>query len=130
MSMTIIDENTSFADLIEAKGDIVSQKQVLNAELKILKEKESDLDYLLQKDMDANGVTFIKNGTARVSITESIKAKIDDFDLLRQHILNTESFELLNRAINTKAYQERLKMGEEVPGLSPYVLRKVNYGKT
>ena len=62
MSMTTIDENTSFADLIEAKGDIVSQKQALNAELKILKEKESDLDYLLQKDMDANGVTFIKNG--------------------------------------------------------------------
>ena len=128
--MTTIDENTSFADLIEAKGDIVSQKQVLNAELKILKEKESDLDYLLQKDMDANGVTFIKNGDARVSITESIKAKIDDYDLFAQYILDTGSLEFLNRAINTRAYQESLKMGDEVPGLSPYVLRKVNYGKS
>lgn len=127
--MTNIDENTPFSEVIKAKGDIVSQKKALNKELKILNEEESEIDFLLMKKMDADGVTLTKNGTARVSITENLKPRCEDWDAFKQYVIDTDSWDLLNRAFNARAYQDTIALGEEIPGLSSYTLRKVGYGK-
>jgi len=127
--MTTIDDTTPFADIIGVKGDIVAQKEALRAELKILNAEESEIDFLLMKKMDADGVTLTKNGTARVSITESLKPKCDDWEVFKKHVIDTDGWDLLNRAFNARAYQDTIELGEEVPGLSSYTLRKIGYGK-
>ena len=124
-----LNESSSLSDVIDEKADIIEQKRTLNAELKVLSEYENEIDFMLIKKMDTAGVTLTRNDRARVSINESLKPKCDDWDVLQQYIIDTGSWELLNRALNAKSYKDTLELGVEVPGMSSYTKRTVSFGK-
>jgi hypothetical protein len=52
---------------------------------------------------------------------------VEDWDLLHQHILNTNQFELLQKRMSATAYREFLQMDMSVPGVKATELTKINY---
>jgi len=115
------------SDLIDAKANNKQLIDGLNSDLKILKEEQDHIDFLLMQRMDADGLSLTKNDRAKVFITETTVAKVEDWDVFYAHILRNKAFELLERRPANKAYRELLDIGEDVPGLSSNTLRRVNF---
>mgnify|MGYP003634310510 CR=1 FL=1 len=114
------------SDLIDAKANNKQLIDGLNSDLKILKEEQDHIDFLLMQRMDADGLSLTKNDRAKVFITETTVAKVEDWDAFYEHILS-KAFELLERRPANKAYRDLLEIGEDVPGLSSNTLRRVNF---
>ena len=115
------------SDLIDAKAQNKELIDGLNSDLKILKEEQDHIDFLLMQRMDADGLSLTKNDRAKVFITETTVAKVEDWDAFYEHILSNKAFELLERRPANKAYRDLLEIGEDVPGLSSNTLSRVNF---
>lgn len=122
-------EAMSVNQLINERAEIKDQMDRLNKHVKELRAESDYIDVLLLKKMDAEGVSRTANGAASVSINEDTVPNVDDWDALYEHVTSTQDFSLLQRRVSSTAYKELLKMGENVPGLSPRTVRRVNFRK-
>lgn len=122
-------ENMNVTELINERAKVKGEMDTINIQLKELRAESDYLDVLLLKKMDAEGVSRTANERASVSINEDTVPNVDDWDALYQHVSNTQDYSLLQRRISSTAYKELLKMGENVPGLSPRTVRRVNFRK-
>lgn len=71
----------------------------------------------------------VQGQMARVQITESIIPVVEDWEKFYKHIAKTKSFELLNRAVNRTAVQERWDDRKQVPGVGSFHAKKVSCTK-
>lgn len=122
-------EAMNVTQLIYERADVKSQMDQINKHLKDLRAESDYLDVLLLKKMDSEGVSRTANEAASVSINEDTVPNVDDWDALYEHVSNTKDYSLLQRRVSSTAYKELLKMGENVPGLSPRTVRRVNFRK-
>lgn len=114
-------------DLIAEKKAIKDEMTALNAQLKDLRAQESDVDIALLKKLDAEGLSRTATEVASVSINEETVPDVVDWDALYAHIISTSDFSLLQRRVSSTAYRELLKLGENVPGLQPREIRRINF---
>lgn len=114
-------------ELIDEKKNIKQQMAELNAQLKVLREQESAVDVELLKKLDAEGLSRTANEVASVSINEETVPDVTDWDALYQHVITTGDFSLIQRRVSSTAYRELLKIGEDVPGLQPREIRRINF---
>lgn len=122
-------EDMSVNQLINERASVKGEMDQLNKQLKELRAESDYLDVLLLKKMDAEGVSRTANDAASVSINEDTVPNVDDWDALYAHVTSTQDYSLLQRRVSSTAYKELLKMGEQVPGLSPRTVRRVNFRK-
>ena len=114
-------------DLIAEKKAIKDEMTALNAQLKDLRAQESDVDIALLKKLDAEGLSRTATEVASVTINEEPVPDVADWDALYAHIISTNDFSLLQRRVSSTAYRELLKLGENVPGLQPREIRRINF---
>lgn len=114
-------------ELIDRKKSIKTQMEKLNSELKGLREQENDIDLELLKKLDTEGLKKTANEVASVSIKEETVPDVHDWDALYEHIKQTGDFSLIQRRVSSTAYRELLKLGENVPGLQPREIRRINF---
>lgn len=114
-------------DLIAEKKAIKDEMTALNAQLKDLRAQESDVDIALLKKLDAEGLSRTATEVASVSINEETVPDVVDWDALYEHIISTNDFSLIQRRVSSTAYRELLKLGENVPGLQPREIRRINF---
>jgi len=114
-------------DLIAEKKAIKDEMTALNAQLKDLRAQESDVDIALLKKLDAEGLSRTATEVASVSINEETVPDVVDWDAVYAHIISTNDFSLLQRRVSSTAYRELLKLGENVPGLQPREIRRINF---
>lgn len=114
-------------DLIRDRADVKAKMDGLNAELKELRKTQDEIDYELLKKLDDQGVTKTGSDVASVSIREDMVPEVTDWDSLYAHVTATGDFGLLQRRVSSTAYKEALKLGEEVPGLQPREIRRINF---
>lgn len=120
-------EDMNINQLIEKRAEVKASMDQLNRELKALRETQDQLDVLLLKKMDAEGLARTANQRASVSINEDTVPDVTDWEELYQHIMSTQDFSLIQRRVSSTAYKELLKLGESVPGLQPRVVRRINF---
>ena len=116
-------------ELIEQRVNIKNQIDELNAQIKDLQEQIRGNETILLKELDAQGLSRTANDKASVSINEDTVPDVTDWDELYAHIIDTKDFSLLQRRPSSTAYTEILKLGENVPGLQPRTVRKLNMRK-
>jgi plasmid maintenance system killer protein len=117
----------SINQLIEQRAQIKRESDQLNVQLKDLKAAQDEIDLALLKKMDAEGLSRTANGSFSVSINEDTVPEVLDWDSVYEHVVTTRDFSLIQRRISSTAYKELLKLGEGVPGLSPRIIRKINF---
>jgi len=124
-----MNESATVTQLIEARAQTKDSMDALNRELKELRQQQDELDVLLLKKMDAEGLSRTANDKASVSINEDTVPEVTDWDQLYQYVTETQDFSLIQRRVSSTAYKELLKLGDGVPGLQPRTVRRVNFRK-
>ena len=124
-----MNESATVTQLIEARAQTKESMDALNRELKELRQQQDELDVLLLKKMDAEGLSRTANDKASVSINEDTVPEVTDWDQLYQYVTETQDFSLIQRRVSSTAYKELLKLGDGVPGLQPRTVRRVNFRK-
>jgi tRNA(Ile)-lysidine synthase TilS/MesJ len=127
MNQPLLTPVRTIDELIDRKKSIKSQMEKLNSELKNLREQENDIDLELLKKLDAEGLKKTANEVASVSIKEETVPDVHDWDALYAHIISSGDFSLIQRRVSSTAYRELLKLGENVPGLQPREIRRINF---
>lgn len=127
MNQPLLTPIRTIDELIDRKKSIKSQMEKLNNELKGLREQENGIDLELLKKLDTEGLKKTANEVASVSIKEETVPDVHDWDALYAHIISTGDFSLIQRRVSSTAYRELLKLGENVPGLQPREIRRINF---
>ena len=123
-----VDERT-IDDLIKERQAVTEQLRAANNLVKEIKEQQDNLDRLLMWKMDKTGVTRVGNDDASVSIGTDVVADVTDWETVYEHIQSTGDFSLIQRRVSSTAYRELLNMGENVPGMQPREIRRINFRK-
>ena len=127
MNQPVLTPVRTIDELIDRKKSIKTQMEKLNSELKGLREQENDIDLELLKKLDTEGLKKTANEVTSVSIKEETVPDVHDWDALYEHIKQTGDFSLIQRRVSSTAYRELLKLGENVPGLQPREIRRINF---
>lgn len=122
-----VDETSNINALIDERASIKAQMDGLNKRLKEFRVALDQVDLLLLKKLDDEGLNRTANGIASVSINEDTVPDVSDWDALYEHVIATGDFSLIQRRVSSTAYRELLKMGEAVPGLQPRTVRRINF---
>lgn len=85
-------------------------------------------EYFIQTLMvgESSGV---QGKRSRVQITDPVIPVADDWSKIYAYIVKKKAFELLNRALNKAAIQERWDAKQQIPGIKPFRIKKVSCTK-
>lgn len=122
-------EEMTTTELIDERASNKEQLDLLNKQIKELKQHEQLLDVLLLKKMDEEGLSRTANGVASASINETTVPEVTDWDAVFEHVSQTGDYSLIKRGMSTVAYRDILKLGEDVPGVKPRTVRRINFRK-
>ena len=122
-----VDETSNINALIDERASIKATMDGLNKRLKEFRAALDQVDILLLKKLDDEGLNRTANSIASVSINEDTVPDVADWDALYAHVIATGDFSLIQRRVSSTAYRELLKMGEAVPGLQPRTIRRINF---
>lgn len=114
--------------LIKQKLEHREEIELLNKELRRIKEKDRMLDAILIEKMDAQGLTRTANDVSSITVKEDSVPEVVDWDVFYEHIQKTGEFSLLHRRVSSAAWNESIKL-KDVPGVKATQLRKVNLRK-
>ena len=122
-----VNEQSTMNSIIDERAMIKAQMDGLNKRLKEFREALDQVDRLLLKKMDDEGLSRTANNMASVSINEDIVPDVTNWDALYEHVQETGDFSLIQRRVSSTAYRELLKLGEQVPGLESRTIRRINF---
>lgn len=116
----------TLGELISRREQLRDQKRALNEELKAIDAELNDNEAELLGALDAAGLEHAKIDGVSVSISEQTMPNVTNWDALYDFIRSNDAFYMLQRRVSTGPYREMLQMEQEVPGVEPYIQRKVN----
>lgn len=116
------------ADAIYAKGLEIDKAA---AKVKELEVEQRAMEERMLNEMKAAGTDIIRGNAATVSISETTRAKIDDFEKFIPWLYRTKSAHLFERRIAAVAYRELMesRKGKAIPGLSEFTHERLNIRK-
>lgn len=94
-----------------------------------LKEEETALTEHIIKTLPMSEATGIAGKLATISIEKKEIVVVKDWAAFYKHLLKTKAVELLNKAVNSKAVQERWNAGKTVPGTDKFTKKVVSVTK-
>lgn len=109
--------------LIELLAEKRQEISCLNAQLKILKDHEKDLESNILCEMEAQGTQSASSSKGTVRVNTSTVPSVTDWDAFYEYIHQTQSYYLLERRPAAIPYRELLNTGGEIPGVVPFVRR-------
>ena len=114
-------------DLLSEVTKLRSQIKTVQAEEKLLKTQQRELESQISIRMQEQGLDKISNDVCTISLKNEIVPTVEDWDALHQHIIDTNQFELLQKRMSATAYRELIAMEPSGPGVRSTELTKVNY---
>lgn len=114
---------------IDTLFSLREQKRALEAQVKVIEEKQAAEEAELMAQMEAEGVTKSTGTQASVGITESIVANIVDWDALCAYVKKKNYFHLFQRRVSDPAARELFQSDGKVPGLEPFTKKKLTLTK-
>ena len=122
---------------IGAVADALYEMKQLSKMLNVLTAPFDDLllpsvksteEFFIQK-LAVGESSGVQGKKSRVQITEAVIPVVDDWPKFYAHIKKKGEFELLNRAPNRAAIQERWDAKKNVPGIGKFHAKKVSVTK-
>lgn len=99
----------------------------LDDERKQITEQINSLKVIALARADEQGATRISTATGTLIVTETEVPNVNDWEEVWKYIVDNDAYHLVQKRINSAAYRELLKLGEELPGADTYVKRDVNF---
>lgn len=104
---------------------IREKKRMLEEQLKAVEQEMFIAEGELLAQMDAQGVSKITGRTATISVSESVKPSVEDWGEFENYIHQHKYFHLLERRPSVLGCRELFEKHGRIPGVVPYVQRKL-----
>lgn len=118
MSESIGDRADRFFMLREEKRRLEAELEAVEAEMRI---REAEL----LSQMDAEGLSKITGRKATVSVSESVKPSVEDWTEFENYIHDNRYYHLLERRPSVLGCRELFEKNGRIPGVVPYIQRKL-----
>lgn len=98
------------------------------ARVKDLESEKRAIETQLMLAMQDAGTDIVRGDIATISISETIRPQIQDYDALTRFILRRKALHLFERRISSTAYREMKDSlgGKGIPGLTEFVQARLN----
>ena len=97
----------------------------LEGEIKLLNVEKEELEAELLEQMDKEGVTKSTGGKASVTVSESVKPSVEDWDAFYAYIHRQKLYHLLERRPSVTGCRELFEKRGKIPGVVPFVKRQI-----
>ena len=125
-----MDNTTSIDKLTEAYVRLRDKKKELDEQhkekMKPIQFMMEKLENTLQGRLIEAGARSIKTEHGTPYLQERVSATVDDGEAFFQYVRETGAFDLLEKRVAKTAYEDRVKSGEQVPGVRRTVEVKLN----
>lgn len=105
--------------------ELREQKRRLEAELEAKEQEIRIAEGELMAAMEVQGVSKITGTTSTVSISESVKPSVEDWSEFEDYIHRNKYFHLLERRPSVLGCREIFEKHGRIPGVVPYVQKKL-----
>lgn len=112
-------------DKIDAMFKIREKIRKHESEIKELNEEKARIEVLLLEQMDSEGMTRAAGAKASVTVTESIKPSVEDWDLFYKYIHRMKMYHLLERRPSVTGCRELFEKRGKIPGVVPFTQRQI-----
>lgn len=117
---------TTIGAKIDNLHSLREQKRLLEEQVKAVSDQMYAEELELIAQMDSEGVNKSTGNLATVSIGESIKPSVDDWDAFHAFIHRNKYYHLLERRPSVTGCRELLEQKGRIPGVVPFTQRKLN----
>lgn len=116
----------SIGALIDRMWAVREQKRGLEKQIGELDQVLDDLDNQLRERLTEAGLEKATGAKASASVSTTVVADVQDWDKFWTYIIKNKYTHLLQRRVSDPAYRELLDAGKKVPGVQPFVKKRVN----
>jgi hypothetical protein len=102
------------------------KKRALEEQVNAVSHEMALIEAALMEQMDSEGVSKSTGHLATVSISDSIKPNIEDWDAFYAYIHRNKYYHLLERRPSVTGCRELLETKGKIPGVVPFTQRKLN----
>ena len=102
------------------------EKRNLESQVKEVEQTIKEIEEMLMTRLDAEGMDKATGKKASVSITTSVVADVQDWDLLYPYIAKNKFWHLLQKRVSDPSVRELWDAGKKVPGVLPFTRKKLN----
>ncbi len=111
---------------IDAIHALRETKRGLESQLKDIEKQMQEAEVGIMQAMDAEGIKKTTSGKATVSITESVKPQVEDWDAFGAYIIKNKFIHLLERRPSVTGCRELFETKGSIPGVVPFTKRSLN----
>lgn len=116
----------SLGAVIDNIWAVREEKRRLESDLREVETKISELEEQLMERLEAEGLDKATGSKATVSVSANTVAQVNDWDEFWKFVIKNRYTHLLQRRVSDPAYRELLEQGKKVPGVEPFIKRRLN----
>ena len=111
---------------IDEMWKLRQEKRALDKEVEAIAAKIAEKEAELLESLKANGLDKATGKHASVSISSSVSANVEDWDVFLAWIYKTKNGHLLQRRVADPAWREMSEIKGVVPGTQPFTKTRLN----
>lgn len=115
--------------LIDSMWELREKRKVAEAAVDELKGKITEIEAEIEALMDKDGITKATGTKATLSFSYTTIADVqgdEGWTKLYAYIKKTGYWHLLHKRVTDGAYKELLEAGKKVPGVVPFIKKRIN----
>jgi len=116
-------------EIIKAMDEVRDERRKISARDKQLVELWRGLEAQMLHYADEQGVKQVATDVGTATVTFETLPNVADWDALYAYILENQALHMLQRRVSSASFRELQDAGEDVPGIEPYIQRKVSLRK-
>ena len=101
-------------------------KRKLEAQIKLIEDEYHGLEIVVMEALDAAGLAKASGAKATASITMGTVGNVLDWDSFEAYVKKTGHFHLFQRRLSDPGLREIWDSGKKIPGVEPFVKRRLN----
>jgi predicted nuclease with TOPRIM domain len=105
--------------LSERLREIKRERSELDQEKAVLWDELLGVEQELKDLLNRSGISAAKTRIGTVRLTEKLNVKVSDWQEVHDYIIAHKLPYLLHKRISTKAYEELMTLGVQIPGTEP-----------
>lgn len=114
-------------DNVRTLNKIKDEISDLNDQLKIVKFKKQELEFLIMQDLTEDGSSLSCTEYGTVSINSKIVPSVTDWPAFEKYIYDNHALHLLQRRPASDSYRDEIKVNGDVPGVESFEVTTLNY---
>lgn len=123
---TLVKPTATLGATIDKMWLLREKKREISASLKKTEGEIEELEITMFELLDAQDTRKAEGRSASVSISESVSARVEDWDKFWAYVAKTKYFHLLQKRVSDPALRELWEMKKTTPGVVPFTKRTLN----